>query len=274
MRQQGFRLKHGRGFFAAGEEFGRALRQLGDGAFKLFAWVCLRAQRSSGRLSFERREVAWELGKSRRTVGRHLAELVRTGVCELENAPNQHRRTQLRVCPEYWPYVRTGVAGAAAPGNPGDKPAVRRTERPEAEAAYVAEVREAFLRPCCVRSSFGAADERLAIRWHQAGVPLPDVRRAILLGSTRKSMAMVNRNSSDPVASLRYFEQCLPEVQQSDWPEDYWRHLEDHLLKFEECLGLRAGRKPGRARPELAQPVTGAGSPAPATAGERKEKTR
>ena len=83
---------------------------------------------------------------------------------------------------------------------------MRKTERPEAEAANVAKVRKAFLRPCCVRSTFGSADERLAIRWHRAGVPLPDVRRAILLGSTRESLAMVNRNSSDPVAILRYFE--------------------------------------------------------------------
>ena len=150
---------------------------------------------------------------------------------------------------------------------------MRKTERPEAEAANVAKVRKAFLRPCCVRSSFGSADERLAIRWYRAGVPLPDVRRAILLGSTRESLAMVNRNSSDPVAILRYFGPCLPKVQESDWLEDYWLHSEDHLLKFEGCLGLRAGRKPGCARPDLAQAAAGRGSPAPAPASEGKGGT-
>lgn len=122
----------------------------------------------------------------------------------------------------------------------------------------MAKVHEAFLGPCCVRSSFGAADERLAIWWHRAGVPLPDVRRAVLLCSTRKALATVKN--------------CLPELQECNFPEDYRRHLEAQLLKLEECLGLRAGRKPSRARRDLAQPVAGEGSPAPA--GEQNKQSR
>lgn len=53
-----------------------------------------------------------------------------------------------------------------------------------------------------------------------------DGRRVNLLGGARKSLALVNRHSSDPVASWRYFDQCLPEVQESDCRRtagDTWR---------------------------------------------------
>lgn len=68
----GYRRKQAGSFFAAGGEFGRALGLLGDGAFKVYAWACLHAERPSGELSFESAEVARRLGKSRRTLGRQL----------------------------------------------------------------------------------------------------------------------------------------------------------------------------------------------------------
>ena len=84
-------LKRGScGWFAAGEGFEWALRELSDPAFKVFAYVCLRAERASGRLEFERAALA--------------SELASKGVCELEAAPNQHQGSRLRVRPEYWPY--------------------------------------------------------------------------------------------------------------------------------------------------------------------------
>ena len=113
----GYRLKRRRGFFAAGAEFARALGVLGDGAFKLFAHVCLEADRATGRLAFDRGELADRLGKSRSALGRHLRELVRAGVCELETAPNQHRHSVLAVRAEYWPYRATEV-GVTAPAGP------------------------------------------------------------------------------------------------------------------------------------------------------------
>ena len=111
------RRKSRGGFFAAGEEFQRALEALSDGAFKVYAWACLHAERPSGRLAFERGELARSLGKSRSALGRHLRELERAGVCELESAPNQHRGSVLAVRPAYWPY--RGAATPPAPPTPG-----------------------------------------------------------------------------------------------------------------------------------------------------------
>ncbi len=107
------RLKRGsRGWFAAGPGFERALGRLSDAAFKVFAYVCLRAGRADGCLEFERDGLAREVGKSRSTLGRCLRELAAKGVCEWEAAPNQHRRSWLRVRPEYWPYeVQAEAAG-------------------------------------------------------------------------------------------------------------------------------------------------------------------
>ena len=48
------RLKPHSGWFPAGEGFERALGRLSDGAFKVFAHVCPRAERASGRLEFRR----------------------------------------------------------------------------------------------------------------------------------------------------------------------------------------------------------------------------
>ena len=146
------RLKRGsRGWFAAGPGFERALGRLSDAAFKVFAQVCLRAERANGCLEFERDGLARELGKSRSTLGRCLRELAAKGVCELEEAPNQHRRSRLRVRPEYWPYeVREEPAGQE-PESPGPH-----------GTAYLAEVRRMFCEPACVQGRFGPADERLA----------------------------------------------------------------------------------------------------------------
>ena len=95
MRER-FRIKPSAGaFFAAGEGFEQALAVLSDPAFKLFAHVCLRARRPAGTLEFERAELARQLGKSRSTLGRCLQELVRQGVCRIEPAANQHRRSRL-----------------------------------------------------------------------------------------------------------------------------------------------------------------------------------
>jgi len=60
------RLKQSSGLFAADDSFRRAPDRLSDGAFKLFAQLCLEAERSSGRLTFRQTEPARRLGKSRR----------------------------------------------------------------------------------------------------------------------------------------------------------------------------------------------------------------
>ncbi len=71
--------------------------------------------------------------------------------------------------------------------------------------AYVERVREMFRKPVCVQAGFGPADECLEADWQRAGVCLETVRRAILLGSVRKLMSMLDGPESEPVRSLRHF---------------------------------------------------------------------
>lgn len=258
----GYRLKRRRGFFAAGAEFERALGELSDGAFKLYAHVCLQAERATGRLVFERSALARRLGKSRSALGRHLRELVRAGVCDLESAPNQHRGSRLAVRDAYWPYR---AAQAPLPA------------RPEGAAGtYVEAVREAFLAPACVQAGFGPADERRAAGWHASGVPLETVRRAILLGCVRKSMALIEQPAGTPVRSLAYFEPLLREVERERFPAAYWQHLEFNLGRCEDYWQHRPGHAPGRACPNLEQaggPPPSA-APSPSAADSKEGKTR
>ena len=61
-------LKRPSGFFAAGREVEQALALLSDGAFKLFVFGCLHAERRTGRLRFRHADLARRLGKSSRSI--------------------------------------------------------------------------------------------------------------------------------------------------------------------------------------------------------------
>ena len=64
MSQVRLELKCSSGWFAAGREVRLAATLLSDSAFKLFVWVCLHAERNSGRLPL----VINELARSRPSV--------------------------------------------------------------------------------------------------------------------------------------------------------------------------------------------------------------
>ncbi len=190
------RLKRPQGWFVAGDGFRRALGLRSAGAFRRFAWICLHADRASGELDCDREGRARSPGKSRSAVGRHLAELTARGVCEVEPAPSQHRASRVRATPAYWPCA----AGAADAGPDGGT------------AACVASVRRLYAQPSCVQGAFTVADERLAAERHRAGIPLETVRRALLLGSARKSFALIDRPEGQPIGSLRNFQPVLEAV--------------------------------------------------------------
>jgi hypothetical protein len=103
----GLALKKSSGWFAAGDSFRRALTALSDGAFKLFAYICLEADRRTGRLLTTQTELAQVLGKSRRIIGAYVAELQAQGVCCIRTGRNQFARTVFEVCDAYWPYQRS-----------------------------------------------------------------------------------------------------------------------------------------------------------------------
>jgi len=72
-REDSLSLKEPAGWFAAGASFRRALWMLSDGAFKLFAHLCLEADRRTGRFEAVHAELAKAVGKSRRIVGKNTS---------------------------------------------------------------------------------------------------------------------------------------------------------------------------------------------------------
>ena len=140
-------LKRSSGWFAAGREMEQALAQLSDGAFKLYVYVCLHADRSSGRLRFRQAELARSLGKSPRSITHYLHELRRLGVCQVQTAANQHQEGCIEVCERFWPYHK-------------QLPATRVSD----QARYVEQIRQLFLSRSCVQGTLSAADEKLGLR--------------------------------------------------------------------------------------------------------------
>lgn len=205
-------LKESTGWFAAGQSFRQALTLLSDGAFKLFAHVCLEADRRTGRFEASHKDLASALGKSKRIIGRYVAELEAGETCKITPARNQYARTTFEVCDAFWPY--------------------RRLETPRKPAElrqYVNSVRESFLTLGCTSGSFGAADHATAKELYERGVPVGVVRDAMLMGALRKYSAWLNGTPSAPIQRLRYFESVIAEVQESALPPDYSGYLQRTL---------------------------------------------
>ena len=134
-------LKHHTGWFAAGREMQQALALLSDGAFKLYVYVCLHAERSSGRLPFHHSELARSLGKSPRSITSYLKELQRQGVCQVQAAANQHQRGSIEIVDRFWPYHK------------------QLSETPLSDqTSYIEQVRRLFLSRACVQGTFSAVD--------------------------------------------------------------------------------------------------------------------
>lgn len=209
-------LKQSTGWFAAGWQFGQALDELSDAAFKLYAWLCLNADRHTGQLRSTVPELSSALKNPEPWTESALRELVDRGVCRRMEAD------VLEVADRYWPYER-------------------QSHRDESKA-YVGEVRRMLLAPACVRSSFTPADERLAQGLDQRGVSLEQLQRAIWLGCARKYVAMINGQAPMPITSLRYFIGLVEEVRQTDTPDSYWQHVRSKANQLERQWLHRHGR--------------------------------
>lgn len=203
------RLKQPTGWFAAGREVAQALSLLSDGAFKLFMWICLNADRGLGAIRIEPDEAARALGKSETEVGANLRDLFQSGIGQ----PTADGAIQ--IVDRYWPYERLQT----------DQPA-------EKLATYTSQIKRAFLERRCVRSAFTAADEKIAIELFHRGVAIEDVEHAILLGSLRKYVALINNGRGTPITSLRYFAALFDEVKQGI-PPSYWGYVERRVRDAE-----------------------------------------
>jgi hypothetical protein len=210
-------LKQPSGFFAAGCEMKEALALLSDGAFKIYVYVCLHADRRTAQLRFRMAELAQATGHSTRALTSYLEELRGAAVSVVYRAANQHELGRIEICDQFWPY---------------QKHAPDPLEDPE-QALYVARVRGLFLEPACVSSVFSAADEKLAAVWYRAGVSLDQVQRAILMGCARKYVALFNHPGGGPITSLQYFATPLQEIAAMETSLNYWRYLAARVRKME-----------------------------------------
>jgi hypothetical protein len=202
-------LKHSTGWFAAGCEVAEALALLPDAAFRLYLYICLNADRHTGRLGVDTVNWAQALRKDPASIEQHLHELRSQGVCRWQE-------DMVEICDRYWPYEKRLAALLD-----------------DHQAEYVRTVREAFLAPACVSSSFTPADEKLAAHLFRRGVPPQHLRRAIWLGCARKYMAMLNGGRRAPISSLAYFVSLLEEITEATASDTYWEHLQQKVEALE-----------------------------------------
>lgn len=211
-------LKHPTAFFAAGTELNKALELLSDGAFKIFVYVCLHADRRSAQLRFRLAELAQATGHSTRSLTSYLEEIRKSEMALVYRAANQHELGRIEIRDSFWPYHKQ-VAESA--------------EDPE-QRFYVSRVRGLFLEPACVRAVFSSPDEKLAGDWYRAGVPLDQIERAILMGCARKYVALFNQpTTATPITSRQYFAGPLQEIAAMKMPLNYWRYLASRVRKME-----------------------------------------
>ena len=228
-------LKRPAGFFAAGREVDEALTLLSDGAFKLFVYLCLHAERGSGRLRFRLADLARRLSKSPRSITSYLAELQRQDVCTVQAAVNQHHVGVIEIRDRFWPYHKQADGTAR-----------------DAQTGYVDRVRMLFLSRACVAGGFSAADERLAAEWRERDVPLEQVESAYLLGCARKYVTLLNRPGSPLISSLRYFIPLLEEVSELPDSPGYWQHLNRQIEQLERRWRNRTDATPPTGQANLA----------------------
>jgi hypothetical protein len=202
------RLKRPTGWFAAGQEVAAALEILSGDAFKLYVYLCLNAERQTGRIAgnpddavrlFQgtgQSQVAWE-------------ELFRQQIC-------LRREAAVEICDRFWPYEKIDAAQAE-----------------QDPASYVEQVRQMMGRRACVRVSFSAADERLARNFHAQGVTLAQIERAVWLGCVRKYVALLNGQTPMLITSLHYFSSIVEEVDKTEVGEGYWTHVRHKAEQLE-----------------------------------------
>jgi hypothetical protein len=213
------KLKNARNWFAAGVKVQQALETLSDGAFKVFMYICLNAERDTGILHTTQVELARNLKKSHGTIRKYLGEMEQSGICRNSFSNNPVTRGSTQISPHYWPYERETAQSQTDDG--ADR--------------FIAEIRKMLAERACVRSSFSTADEVLARQWFKAAVPLDQIGQAILLGCARKYVAWRNNQAvHGPISALRYFEPILEEIGKQKHDPDYWEFLRFKIQRHEK----------------------------------------
>ena len=145
-------------------------------------------------------------------------------------AKNQFAHTTFEISDSYWPYRRSD-----------DCP-----ESPE-QKAYVESVRTCFLSLGCGSGKFGAAEAVDARGFQRRDIPLTVIEEAMLLGACRKYGSWFEGRASEPIQSLRYFDQLIAEIQQEPLPAGYPEYLREKVKQL-AALWCEAVKSTSEAR--------------------------
>ena len=209
------RLKEASGWFAANTSFKKALTLLSDGAFKLFAHICLESDRRTGRLRATHKELATALKKSKRIIGTYVSELEIHGVCIVQPGKNQFAGTIFEITDYYWPYERSGNDFQSSE-----------------QKAYVDSVRKCFLALGCSSGKFGVAEMVSASNLQQRGISWALLEGAMLLGACRKYTSWIEGQALEPIRNLAYFEPLIAELLEKPFPPGYSSYLRKKIRQL------------------------------------------
>lgn len=229
VREDHLCLKEPSGWFAAGASFRRALLTLSDGAFKLFAHLCLEADRRTGRFEAAHAELAKAIGKSRRIVGKYIEELEHKEVCTVLSGRNQYARTCFEIRDEYWPYRRPQQVECA---------------NGQVHNAYLDAIKSSFVAIGCTVGKFSARDAQFALDLQRRGVPLEIVRDALLMGAIRKYISWLNGGLPQPILSLAYFEALVSEIHERPLAADYREYLRRKVVQLARAWAKESAKGP------------------------------
>jgi hypothetical protein len=213
-------IKPGLSWFPAPREWHTLLARLSDGAFKLFVYLCLNADRTTARVGFRQAALAGAFGKSRRSLGVYLRELQANHVCRVTLSPNQHAAGTIQIEAPYWPYEWEAQPTAASEA--------------AMQEAYVQAIAKYLQARACVRCRFSVLDRQLAEKWFQQGMELWHIEQAILMGCGRKYVSWLNGADSPPIGSLRYFKDVVEEVRQTRVSSEYWEFNQAQVKRLEQ----------------------------------------
>jgi hypothetical protein len=211
------RLKKPNGWFPAGDNFLQAMPQLSDGAFKLFVFLCLNADRQTAMYMVGHRSLASAIGKSRPATEGYIAELKNKGFCSVSPSRIPYVGTSFRINERYWPYQSS------------DQNAVE-----EDSSDYVNHVRHLFLGLGCTSGRFGPPEAAQACNLEKRGVSLQELEDAIIVGACRKYVSWLSNGPSDPIASLNYFESLIEEIRERPFPPGYRHYMRMEVKKLSE----------------------------------------
>jgi hypothetical protein len=106
----------------------------------------------------------------------------------------------------------------------------------DSPAAYIAAVLELYVELPDTPLRASVADQWLARRLHDDGVPLHVVETALLLGSLRRLVRPEGAPPLSPIRSLAYFRHVIDELQAHPVPDGYLDYLRLKLRRAAAAL--------------------------------------